>query len=414
MNEQLLQRTPSGENKKNRVPRYVFLWEKIRALEVKLNHQEAINEVVLRQFASIIRPLEETVTHELCELTIDLIGYFHNEDSDAHRSLFGFWIIDNFSTLASHPFANPNQVEELFDQWRLPLQGTEDMVEAQLSLLMAGRGDLPGQDNRRSNYPDADLFADPLSAGAPMSAGARRSASTSSSDKDDDNAGDTQDDSGDHREPHRHTNEHRTPPSGKDNQGNESERDALNKKAKETTQGKKARNDNDEDLGDLFNIDILFRRIARAVHPDREQDEQKKAEKHAIMSTSLEARANEDIAQLLTLYALHVGNLPDNWSNESTGDLVIALEEQLHELENRSIKLQSQDPLLQLIQNRYLSFDMQEVTAKINRHKEELDIEIRLLKTRRDELITEQGLLDALEERRDIEMDRLVVADLTS
>ena len=159
MNDQTLQRSKPKRQQKTTQPRYVLLWETIQSLQAKLVRQEANNKTILRLFFSEIRPLEESITSELVGLTQDLITRFHKDDSAANRSLIGFWIIENFVTLAAHPFANSETIEALYDEWRLPLQGTDDMVEAQLSLLMAGRNDLPGQSKIRSNYPDADMFA---------------------------------------------------------------------------------------------------------------------------------------------------------------------------------------------------------------------------------------------------------------
>lgn len=50
----------------------------------------------------------------------------------------------------------------------------------------------------------------------------------------------------------------------------------------------------------------LFRRTAQALHPDREQDEARREEKHRLMSALLEARDNQDIVAMLDLYSAHV------------------------------------------------------------------------------------------------------------
>jgi len=161
MTDQLLQPSQQKAGKSASKPRYVLLWERIQVLEGKLKSQEAMQNAILRQFTKLIRPREESVADAILRLTQELMRCFHNAENDAHRSLLGFWIIDNFKTLNTHPFANEFQVQELYDAWRLPLQGTDDMVEAQLSLLMAGETELPGQSRQRSHYPDADMFAKP-------------------------------------------------------------------------------------------------------------------------------------------------------------------------------------------------------------------------------------------------------------
>ena len=397
MINQTLQKTTSEQRSKKKKPRYLLLWEHIQSLQAKLDSLETTNKTILRHFSTTIRPLEESITHELIELTKSLIARFHDDGSEANRSLLGFWVIDNFSTLTAHPFANLAEVEALYDSWRIPIQGTDDMVEAQLSLLMAQRNDMPGQSKLRTNYPDADMFAASRKSvdvqNRPSTVNARPSHEDNSTNSECDDFSDESIEN---------------PSNSKTRQttSNDTLVDKLKKEKKSTK--KHAHN-----LGELFDIDKLFRRIARSVHPDREQDENKKAEKHAIMSACLQARENEDIAQLLELYSRHVGNLPDSWSDESTGELVTALEKQLRELEARYATNQYQDPALQLILNRYSGYDKHDVERRIKQHKESLTVEIDRLKVQRNSLETDEGWALALKERRDIELDKLAVAELT-
>jgi len=152
MTDQLLQPGKNNTRSKVTTPRYVVLWQRIQELNAKLKHQESMYETIIRQFSQKVRPLEEHITAELMGLNTDIMRIFHDSDDNAHRSLLGFWVLDNFKILAAHPFANESDVEALYDQWRIPIQGTDDMVEAQLSLLMASRCDLPGQTQvRRSS-----------------------------------------------------------------------------------------------------------------------------------------------------------------------------------------------------------------------------------------------------------------------
>lgn len=60
-------------------------------------------------------------------------------------------------------------------------------------------------------------------------------------------------------------------------------------------------------------INKLFRKIARAMHPDLEQDENKKREKHDQMARLLEAREQKDVAYILQLYTQTFGQLPNNF-----------------------------------------------------------------------------------------------------
>lgn len=391
MDSQIPQTTASARSQQAKQPRYVLLWERIQSMEKKLLNQEAIYNAILRQFATSIRPLEVSVTQSLMELTQSLMRCFDQDDDIANRSLLGFWIIENFSVLNTHPFADNYAVESLYDEWRLPLQGTEDMIESQLSLLMAGRSDLPGQTQHRRNYPDADMFA----ARKPTPQPSWDPADIPSFDDVFESGQSPQEDLGSTANPEGE--------SFNNTQAGKTKKKAASK----GTAGVK-------NFAELFNIDTLFRKIARTVHPDREQDEEKKAQKHEIMSACLQARNEDDIATLLTLYTTHVGPLPNTWSEDSTVDLVTALSQQLEELERRWDNLQVQDPLLQLILDRYLGFDTDDVERRILGHKTKLENEIQRLKRQQQTVKTDDGLADLLAERRDIEMDKLVLADLTS
>jgi len=401
MTDQILQTRENASRSKASTPRYVLLWEQIQQLTAKLSNQESMHETIVRQFTKRIRPLEENVTIELIGLTKGIMRIFHGSEDHASRSLLGFWILDNFKTLAAHPFASEFDVQELYDDWRLPIQGTDDMVEAQLSLLMASRDDLPGQEKIRSNYPDADMFAS-----KPTAANSQTSSSTVFEEAEpySVNQKNTQEDVIQDASYEKETSD--------ENNNAKSNNKPTDKSGKKTN--RKSSRISKEDFDTLFDIDKLFRRIAKAVHPDREQDEEKKAQKHAIMSDCLDARNNNDIAGLLLLYAKHVGELPKTWSDESSGELVSALEDQLHELENRASKLHTHDPLLQLILDRYLGYDTNDVERRISAHEDNLAEKLKSIQQQRANLKTEEGFIDALAERKDIELDRLTLSNLTS
>ena len=56
---------------------------------------------------------------------------------------------------------------------------------------------------------------------------------------------------------------------------------------------------------DLFKR--LFRKTARALHPDKEKDDEKREEKHSLMKTLLEARNQGDLLTIFQLHHEHVG-----------------------------------------------------------------------------------------------------------
>ncbi|MEH0875698.1 hypothetical protein QM999_13500 [Pectobacterium cacticida] len=62
----------------------------------------------------------------------------------------------------------------------------------------------------------------------------------------------------------------------------------------------------DGNLLDTKHITLLYRRIAKALHPDREQDPAEKEKKHHLMTMLSKAKQEHDIWTLLTLYHQYV------------------------------------------------------------------------------------------------------------
>lgn len=88
-----------------------------------------------------------------------------------------------------------------------------------------------------------------------------------------------------------------------------------------------ARCDQTQSLQQLLkksSINTLFRRLARLLHPDREQDESLKALRHDQMSQLIQAREHNDLFTLFNLYQEHIGEFPlESLSGDS--DQVLAL-----------------------------------------------------------------------------------------
>ncbi len=78
-------------------------------------------------------------------------------------------------------------------------------------------------------------------------------------------------------------------------------------------------------------FDRLFRRAANVLHPDKEQDGRRRADKQALMGTLLEARKERDILTVFKLYQEHAGATPEIDATEEN-ELVATLEQQIEDL----------------------------------------------------------------------------------
>ena len=99
-----------------------------------------------------------------------------------------------------------------------------------------------------------------------------------------------------------------------------------------------------EQLFKQSSINKLFRRIAKVIHPDLEQDEAKKAEKHQKMSQLIEARDNKNIAFILQTYKETFGALPDTFPDEDYTNLALVLKHLTQQLNYEKDEILSRIP----------------------------------------------------------------------
>ena len=91
-------------------------------------------------------------------------------------------------------------------------------------------------------------------------------------------------------------------------------------------------------------INSMFRRIAKVLHPDKEQDEQRKDEKHKLMTGLIEARDKNDIPTIFSMYAEHVGEMPEDLAKEDMENINLLLNYQLKQLKQEYDSAPYQDP----------------------------------------------------------------------
>jgi len=91
-------------------------------------------------------------------------------------------------------------------------------------------------------------------------------------------------------------------------------------------------------------VNSMFRRIAKVLHPDKEQNEQKKDEKHQLMTSLIEARDKNDIPTIFSMYAKYVGEMPEDLAKEDIENINILLNYQLKQLKQDYDSAPYQDP----------------------------------------------------------------------
>ncbi len=416
-NTLLPQRSKSGSGNAGQnqaASRHLNLWEAIRRTRDELAQWQARVDQVNTLFHHSIVPREHRLTDAYCDLTDALMSQFAITTlSPADRSLVGLWITDNLRSLANHPFVTPSYQASLLNQWA-GLVDVDGPIENQLMrlarqhalFLTAGADtshDPHASDSQSSCSPTADVddeaaAHDDEEEDVVFDFGWHKNSSASSTTKVGDAS--TAEDS--------IVQEEKTQRDSFNTNGSDDDTDDQSDAADHRTV--------DETVSTLeknLSVDKLFRQLARVLHPDREQDEALKAEKHTLMSQCLKARQEKDINTLLTLYCEHVGELPDNLNDASHEELITALQLQLSQLQQEFRGKRFGDPLLAQIVERYGDSDNAVCEKRVAHHAKSLDIEIQQISKKTKSIQTSIGLQDALLERRAIEQDRMAIDDIT-
>ncbi|MFT5894071.1 MAG: hypothetical protein ACI8VW_000938 [bacterium] len=360
--------------------RHLGLWEAIRLTREELGNWMSLSTYIDKLFRESIVPREQRITNALGRLTGSLINHFDNpERDDAERSLLGLWIIQNIDTLNNHPFATDAERRDLLTRFSGILDD-DDPIEGQLIRLLrphtaavANKAEVIDDDEE----PEEPVFdfgwhkkTSPANGNSKNnSKGAAKPASNAKPNDDIENDADSIDPA------------------------------LLDEKIKKSQKS--------------LSVDRLFRQLAKVLHPDREQNETLKAEKHLLMSQCLEARQKKDIDALLQLYCEHVGDLPEDLTDTSHQELISALELQLKLVQRELLQQRFGDALLTQIVERYTDSNNQRMEAKVALHAKELDQEIRQNEATIERLDTHAGLKMALNKRRSIELDRMTIDEIT-
>jgi hypothetical protein len=386
--------------------RHLVLWEAIRRTRDELSRCQHQAEHVNSLFRQYILPREEQLTATCGQLTDRLMdNYGLAALSNAEQALLGLWIAENLQALNAHPFMAGAERVALNLRW--------STLQADEPTPLSGqprRGSVCSDDSfcpldegqSGDDEPDDDDvvfdFGWHHSTSSSMAANGRRTGA------DDASVDRRNSDSADETDNHSHASSHRYA-------------DQQENRSKTRPAGDSSAEDNIDyrvsELEKRLSVDRLFRQLARVLHPDREQDESRKSEKHELMSQCLQARQARDINTLLTLYCDHVGDLPDDFSARDHEDLISALELQLRQLQHTLRQQRFGDPLQRQIVERYRADDETQTLGHVKRHAQSLDAAITSLQRQLAQLDNPESLMSALAERRELELDRLVIDRLT-
>jgi curved DNA-binding protein CbpA len=127
-------------------------------------------------------------------------------------------------------------------------------------------------------------------------------------------------------------------------------------------------------------INKLFRRVARVLHPDREQNEDARLEKNRLMSELIEARDNNDIATLFAFYAEYIGQSPLEELGGDLADATQLLNRQYAQLRSQHADIPYEDPKTGILYQRFHKKTMKASQHGINAHLANLEQDMNNLK----------------------------------
>ena len=371
--------------------RYLRLWDAIRKTRSALLDWQSGVDRIMANFNVQIRPRETKLTQEVQLVTKALIRHAEYTLLDnGQAATLHLWIIDNLESLAHHPFADKITTNELQQRWQQFVHSDKARSVTD-SMSASSSADIPKFD------PDEELEDDDIVFN--FSSSYESPSHQRHGDRKQSKAQQTEDIFG-HNEcagSHNHADN--------DHQDHD---DTSSSKASEHTGSTVERV-----FGDVLSIDQLFRPLARALHPDREQDEKRKAEKHALMSECLLARENNDIDSLLSLYIEHIGDLPKGILADSHEKLIKLLERQLKSEQWKLRQARFNSGFERMLLDRYQRDDTTAEQYAFGQHAASLDAEIQRLSEQYKLIKSDSGLLSALQDRKLIEQDRIAISRLT-
>lgn len=114
----------------------------------------------------------------------------------------------------------------------------------------------------------------------------------------------------------------------------------------------------------------LFRRTARALHPDKEQDPVKRDHKQALMGELLNARDNQDVMTMMLMYNQHVDDSELALGEDEMNSLCDMLQQQHHQLDIARWDIIQQSPLHEALHETLHSASKKARDKKLKQHLE--------------------------------------------
>jgi|GEM_PF-1745201 len=151
-------------------------------------------------------------------------------------------------------------------------------------------------------------------------------------------------------------------------------------------------------------VSKMFRQLSKKLHPDLEQDETAKEEKHKQMAKLLDARRNHDVLEIFAMHTAVFGTNADQFSRDDIEQLIPLLKNQLTQVQNAKDDILDDDPLHGRIYEWFGAKTPQATANKIKRYQKELQERTQRIKSNSESITSIVKLKPHLEVRYDQHM----------
>jgi len=155
-------------------------------------------------------------------------------------------------------------------------------------------------------------------------------------------------------------------------------------------------------LLDGANIKKMFQQLARVLHPDREQDKNRQAEKQALMALAIKARDEGDILSLFSLHNTHVQGSGLEFDEPQIEALSLLLTEQIQKLKQTKDDIIHSSAMNEKVHEIFYSHNNKKVADNIKNYKKVSQSDIRSMDALVNSLTSLKALKPLLEERYDM------------
>lgn len=290
----------------------INIWSKIEKKQKRNQTFLDKKEKIFAEFKTKVLPLEHKNTkqaYDFIEFLISFIGRKSFSDYQ-HEELLD-WIASNLEYLRSHPFVGEVKLDALQNKFN----------EALTEFSQSEPTDIDPQEIERVRHSLETIFAGKMQL------------------SDDEIIALIKDPSlmDDYVEQMQQNWDEEQQSAGKTHQHKPFEDLFGQQTAEEDGQYHAPQDDRQKDLDKLFKggqLNKIYKRLASLLHPDKEQDPVKKAQKHVIMQTLSEARKNKDAFTLLQLYQTYINDGEFSFDTDTLHSMQALLRAKLHRLDD--------------------------------------------------------------------------------